>query len=380
VRRRSSTLAFALLALISTGVIVGLFVYWPDRGAAAPPTNRVLVQSADVVGVSSEGCAHLIGPDCRLIRIVLTEGPYEGRRSYFALPAEEFAPALSPGDRVRVQRNGPLRPDELEDPESQPFAFVDFERGRALYVLVFVFAMATVVLAGWQGFRSLIGLVISLVVVVGWIVPAILSGEPPIAIALIGGLAVTLATTALTHGTGLKSAAAVLGASATLVLIVAMSLAAVDLAHIAGLASEESNLLDARAEGNLSIHGLVIAGIVIGALGVLDDVTISQSSTVLALRRADPAMPRRRVFREAMAVGRDHLGATVNTLVLAYTGASLPLLLIFAGQSTPFFEAVGYEAVAEEIVATLVGSTGLVAAVPLTTGLATLLTVQTEQA
>jgi uncharacterized membrane protein len=115
----------------------------------------------------------------------------------------------------------------------------------------------------------------------------------------------------------------------------------------------------------------VIAGIVIGALGVLDDVTVSQSSTVLALRRADPLMPAGRLFREAMTVGRDHLGATVNTLVLAYTGASLPLLLIFSGQGTAFIEAIGYEAVAAEVVATLVGSIGLVAAVPFTTALAT---------
>jgi uncharacterized membrane protein len=367
-------LVFALLAVVTVAVAVGLVVFWPGDGRAnVSPVTPGLVQGAEVLSVSAEGCEQFAGPDCRLVRVVLTDGRDEGARSYFAMPSESFAPVLSPGDRIRVQRNGPLSEDTLDDPAVQPLAFVDFQRGRALFALVCVFAILVVALARWQGLRSLIGLAVSLVLVIGWIVPAILSGQPPLATALVGGVAVMLATTALTHGLGLKSAAAILGATVTLVLIVAMSVVAVEVAHITGLSSEESTLLDARARGGISIQGLVIAGFVIGALGVLDDVTVSQSSTVLALRRADPRMPARRLFREAMTVGRDHLGATVNTLVLAYTGASLPILLVFAGQGTPFFEAVGYEAVAEEIVATLVGSIGLVAAVPLTTALATLL-------
>jgi len=148
---------------------------------------------------------------------------------------------------------------------------------------------------------------------------------------------------------------------------------AVDAARITGLSSEEATLLEARARGELSIGGLVLAGVVIGALGVLDDVTISQASTVLALRRADPRLRPGRLFSAAMAVGRDHLGATVNTLVLAYAGASLPVLLVFAGQGTTIGQALTREAVAEEVVATVVGSIGLVAAVPLTTALAALL-------
>jgi uncharacterized membrane protein len=155
------------------------------------------------------------------------------------------------------------------------------------------------------------------------------------------------------------------------VLIVLLALLAVDVAHITGLASEEANLIQARAD--VSLQGLVLAGIVVGALGVLDDVTISQSSTVLALSRANPALSLVTLFREAMSVGRDHLGATVNTLALAYAGGSLPVLLIFATQGTRFGDAIAREAVAEELVATLVGSIGLVAAVPLTTALAALL-------
>ena len=369
-------LVLGVLAAIAVAVAVGLVALWPgDSRAEVSPVSPGLVQGAEVISVSSEGCAALAGRNCRLVRVVLTDGRDKGARSYLALPsADDFGADLQPGDRIRVQRNGPITEDpQLDDPAAQPLAFVDFQRDRPLLILFAVFALLIVALARWQGLRSLIGLIVSLLIVVGWIVPGILSGHPPLLTALTGGVAVMLLTTTLTHGVGLKSAAAILGATATLVLIVLLSVVAVEAAHITGLSSEEATILDARARGDISIQGLVIAGILIAALGVLDDVTVSQSSTVLALRRADPAMPARRLFGEAMTVGRDHLGATVNTLVLAYAGASLPVLLIFAGQGTSLGQAVGYESVAEEIVATLVGSIGLIAAVPLTTGLAALL-------
>jgi uncharacterized membrane protein len=382
VRTRAGRIVALLLALIGAAVLAGLVLLWPGEGRAnVGPVTPGLVEGAEVVSIGSEGCVALVGPGCRLVRVELTDGPYDGARSYLALPSGELAPELSPGDRIRVQRSGPPTPEPVvDDPVAQPLAFVDFERRQSLFVLVCVFAFVVVTLASWQGLRSLIGLGLSLVLVVGWLVPAILSGRPPLVAALVGGAAVMLVTTALTHGIGLKSAAAMLGATTTLVLVVALSVIAVEAVHITGFASEESTIIDTRAAGGISLHGLVIAGIVIGTLGVLDDITVSQSSTVFALRRADPGMPARGLFQEAMTVGRDHLGATVNTLVLAYAGASLPTLLIFAGQATPFAEAVGYEAVAEQIVATLVGSIGLVAAVPITTGLAALLAVHVPAA
>jgi uncharacterized membrane protein len=179
-------------------------------------------------------------------------------------------------------------------------------------------------------------------------------------------------TILISHGAGLKSMAAMLGTAAALGLTAALALVAVRTTEISGFSSEQSTLL-LSGVGGLSLQGLVVAGIVVGALGVLDDVTVSQASTVLALRRANEALGFRRLFGEAIAVGRDHLGATVNTLVLAYAGAALPVLLIFNTQATPFGEAINREPVAEQIVAMLVGSIGLIAAVPLTTAIAALL-------
>jgi uncharacterized membrane protein len=186
---------------------------------------------------------------------------------------------------------------------------------------------------------------------------------------VVGSLAIALTTIPLAHGWGPKSLGALMGTAASLLLTAALALLFTELTHLTGLSSEEAGLLQ-LAGAHLSLQGLLLAGIVIGALGVLDDVTISQASTVLALRAANPTLGFRALFASAQRVGRDHVSATVNTLVLAYAGASLPVLLIFSTGDLGFGDVVTLELVAKEVVAMLVGSIGLIAAVPLTTALA----------
>lgn len=379
---RSGRLVAGAIAVMLAAVLAGMVLLWPP--AKIPVESGALSVAASeeavVLGVTGGECEPYAGPGCRLVEFELRSGPRAGERSYLTFSDDPFAPPLQPGDAIRVARNvpGDLDPAEaerlpLDDPSAQPFAFVDFQRGATLAYLALAFVVLVVVLGRWQGARSLIGLGLSLLVVLAFIVPAILAGRPPLLVAVVGGMAVVLATTTVTHGFGVKSAAAILGTTAALLLIVALGAGAVEVARITGLASEESRLLLAGSTRSLSLQGLVIAGIVIGALGVLDDVTISQASTVLALKRADPSFGFTGLFREGLQVGRDHLGATINTLVLAYVGAALPVLLIFGTEATSVAAAVNQESVAEEIVATLVGSTGLVAAVPFTTALAALL-------
>jgi len=177
------------------------------------------------------------------------------------------------------------------------------------------------------------------------------------------------ATMALAHGVGPKSVAAALGTTAALLLTAGLAILFTELANITGFSSEEATLLQGIA-GELSLEGLVLAGIVIAALGVLDDLTISQASSVMALRRANPTHGARDLYRAAIAIGRDHVAATVNTLVLAYVGASLPVLLVFSVGGIPFADAINREAVSQQVIGTLVGSIGLIAAVPLTTAIA----------
>ena len=366
---------------LAVAVAVGLFALWPRGGP--PPVQSVAgggaADGAVVIAVTSQGCRQFAGPGCRLISIRLTSGEHTGAKSSITLPAEGAAPSIAPGDRIRVARNGPPRDpralDEqfsIDTPSEQPFAFIDFERQNVLLLLAIAFGLLVVAFGRLQGLRSLLGLAAALFLVIEFVVPAILNGSPALLVALVGSLSVMLITMALSHGVGLKSAAAVLATTTALLLTALLALVAVKAAHVTGLSSEASVLLTLGRTG-LSIQGLVLAGMVIGALGVLDDVTVSQASTVLALHRANPQLGFRRLLTEGLSVGRDHLAATVNTLVLAYAGAALPILLIFADQRVGFGDAVNRELVAEQIVAGLVGSTGLIAAVPLTTVLAALL-------
>jgi uncharacterized membrane protein len=190
-------------------------------------------------------------------------------------------------------------------------------------------------------------------------------------VAAFGSLGVMLLTIPLVHGGGAKSLAACLGTGLALFLTLGLADAFTSLAHLSGLTSDEAVYL--QSTSHVSIRGLLLAGMVVGALGVLGDTTVTQASTVMALRRANPTLSWAGLVTHATSVGRDHIAATVNTLVLAYTGAALPLLIIFSIGNSSFGSAVNSEAVAEPIVATLVGSIGLIAAVPVTTALAALL-------
>ena len=259
---------------------------------------------------------------------------------------------------------GGVRPD--------PYTFADFERRTPLAVLFLLFAALVIATGRMRGFRALLGLIASLGVIMFFLVPAILEGKTPETVALIGAFAVMLVTIPLAHGLGVKMLAACLGTAVSLLLTLVLAQSFTSLVHLTGLSSDEAVFLRATV-GQISLQGLVLAGMLIGALGVLDDLTVSQASTVLALQRANPTQHFGALFRGAIAVGHDHVAATVNTLALAYVGASLPILLIFSFGGTSFTDAIGNEAVAEQVVAMLVGSIGLIAAVPITTALAALL-------
>jgi len=372
---RTGRAVAAATALLAVAIAIGLALLWPG-GSTRSGLELGLADAvrADVVSVTPGSCEAYAGPGCRLVEIALLDGPDAGRRSSLVLSVNRFSPEVARGDELRVVRST-APGTALDRPETQPYAFVDFERRLPLAALAVVFAALVILLARWQGARALVGLAASLLLVIFFVAPAILAGRPPLLVALVGSLAVMAVTMSLTHGPGLKSQTAMLGTSLSLVLIALLGVLAVDAAQITGLSEEGRSLLQLSGRP-LSLQGLLLAGLVIGALGVLDDVTISQASTVLALRRVNPSLPFRRLFGEALAVGRDHLGATVNTLVLAYAGASLTSLLAFSDQGVGFGTAVNYEVVASQVVAMLVGSIGLIAAVPITTALAAALAVR----
>ncbi len=372
--------AAVFTAALAICVIGSLWALWPrDVPAPQSPLPSGGTDLARVTGITTGGCENWGGPGCKVVRIRLQDGQFAGRSSTVTMTGGHGSPPIHEGDRINVARNIPSGIDPalvarlpIDDPSQTPFAFIDFDRRGPLLVLVGAFLAIVAVLGGSHGLRALAGLALSLALVIKFLVPAILAGRPPLLVALTGSLAVMIVTVVIAHGTGVKSIAAILGTAAALLLTALLALTTVHAANITGYSSEEAELLVTNSS-SLSLEGLVIAGMVVGALGVLDDVTISQASTVMALKRANPSLRFRKLFKEALSVGRDHLGATVNTLVLAYAGAALPVLLIFATNATPFAEAVNREPVAEQITAMLVGSIGLIAAVPLTTVVAALL-------
>jgi uncharacterized membrane protein len=366
------------LAVLVVAVAGALVVLWPGPDAGIDTPGTTATERAVVERVNRVACSASQTQRCQLLQLRIESGPDAGDRVRLTLPGTDFAPRVERGDTLRVAPNEAPEGDPAAPPGDgavapEAYAFADFERRSPLWILAAVFAVLVVALGRWKGVRSLVGLVLSLAVVTQFMVPAILDGAAPLPVALVGALAVMLVTVVLAHGTGVTSVAAVLGASVSLLATALLAVLFVELAQITGFSSEEASLLrgsEAGGQGGLSLRGLVLAGIVVGALGVLDDVTVSQASTVLALWRANPSLPIRRLFTEGLTVGRDHLSATVNTLVLAYVGAALPVLLIFETQGTSFGDALNAEGVAGEVVAMLVGSIGLVLAVPLTTALA----------
>jgi uncharacterized membrane protein len=202
-----------------------------------------------------------------------------------------------------------------------------------------------------------------------FVLPALLQGESPLLVAIVGSAAVMFVILYLAHGVSAQTTTALLGTLASLVIIAILAGLFIEAARIVNLGTEEATFLQISAS-QVDLRGLLLGGVIIGSLGVLNDVTVTQASAVWALRAADPSASPRHLYRSAMRIGRDHIASTVDTLVLAYAGAALPLLLLFTLASRPVGDVVTGELVAEEIVRTLVGSIGLVASVPITTALA----------
>jgi uncharacterized membrane protein len=295
------------------------------------------------------------------------EGPLIDARFEIDYGRRQIRPAgtaLRPGEQILVTIA--RAPGQL--PEA---FFVDWVRTPPLLWLLGAFIAMSLLISGWKGLRSLAAMAISLLIIITQILPRILAGGDPILVSTTGAFTILASTLYLVYGWTLKTHAAVLGTFTALVITGLLAAYFVDLTRLTGFGSEEAMFLS-QEQTTLNLRGLVLGGILIGALGVLDDLVITQASVVFELRAANPSFTLRELFRRGMRIGQDHVAATVNTLVLAYVGAGLPLLLLVTNAGENWVNFVNREFVTEEIVRTLVGSLGLMSAVPLTTGLACL--------
>jgi uncharacterized membrane protein len=249
------------------------------------------------------------------------------------------------------------------------FHVTDYVRSSPLLWLTVLFVAVTILLNGWQGLRSLMGMGVSLVVIGGFIVPQILDGRNPVVVAVLGSVIMMGLSLYLVYGWNSKTHVAVAGLLLSLTVTGLLAVWAVNWSRLSGFGAEEAGFLQV-AGVQLDTRGLLLAGIIIGTLGALDDIAIGQASTISELAKANPSLTRRALFTHGMTVGRDHIAAMVNTLLLAYVGAALPLVLMFTVFAEPLGFTINREIIAEEIVRTLVGSLGLLAGVPLTSVIA----------
>jgi uncharacterized membrane protein len=254
-----------------------------------------------------------------------------------------------------------------QDPQfSDLYSVTDFVRTSSLLRLFILFLIVILVVSNWAGVRSLLGLLFSFTVIFKFVLPQIALGSNPLVVALIASLIILFVSYYLTHGIHDKSTIAIIGTFGALALTGIFAIVFSNLSKLTGFGSEDVSFLIDRLPHS-SLYNLLLAGMIIGSLGVLDDITISQASIVAELSDTDKKLSRWELYKRAMNIGHDHISSLVNTLVLVYAGSALPLLLLFIQSNASPFELLNYEAVAEEIVRTLVGSIGLVAAVPFTT-------------
>ena len=355
-RRNARALAGGLILLL------GIVFFLPDLSpppTQPPPLELLRGRIVELLPTTAEGT----DPD---VRLEITAGPRAGETvdGFLQGPSgAEDLPRYNVGDEVVINAS--------QEPDGEVIAVGDLYRIPVLAILIGIFAVAVTVVGGWRGVRSLIALALTLVVIIKIVVPLILAGRDPVWVAILAATGVTIATVLLTEGFRAQTIAAGVGTFVSLALVAGLAIMFDELARFTQFrGSEDATYLQAVGLPNIDIGGLLLAGIIFGALGILDDVTLTQAATVSELNAASPTLSRWVLAARAMNVGRSHIAATVNTLFLAYVGASLALIVLFAaGRQDPLLTASS-EIVAVEVVRAVVGSIGIVLAVPLTTAVA----------
>lgn len=363
-----------VVAVLGVLTVIGLFALWPDGSGR----ETALAEAADL-GLAAEQydatvesvvegrCSYTTAEDpqqCLSFFVIPDEGPDAGLLiaiPEFNLDSDVSAPDIVAGDAIIVGY----------ETTTDFYFYADRDRGNTLLLLAALFALVVIALGRLRGVSALAAMVVTVIVLVWFVAPSVLDGNDPVLVAVVAGSAIAFVGLYLTHGFSPTTTVALAGTLASLLLTLAISALFFDAANFSGLATEEGLILPFLADINLS--SMLLGGAVIGTLGALDDVTVTQVATVAELHHRNERLTVAELVTSGIRVGREHIASTVNTLLLAYAGASMPLLLVFAASAQPLGVVANSETVAVEIVRTLCGSIGLVAAVPITTVMAAVL-------
>ncbi|MDQ4052906.1 MAG: YibE/F family protein [Actinomycetota bacterium] len=367
VRRLVLLWALGLTAVVT---VVGVVLLWPDGGDVDDVQESVSFAAPGVtfpeatVDDAEPACADLApSDDCGAVSATISEGDDRGKEVRVAVPPEVSESGLQKGDTIRI----------ISTPETDasPHTYSYFGTGRSgtLWVLAILFVVVVLAVARLRGLFALVGLGFTAVVAWTFMLPALLVGESPLLVALAGCSAIMFVVLFTTHGVSIRTSAALAGTLLGVALTAGLGAVFVGASRLTGVADESGSVLRSYVD-NLGFQGLLTCAVVIAGLGVLNDVTITQASSVFELRAAAPAAARRHLFASAMRIGRDHIASAIYTILFAYAGTALLVLLVLQLYGLPMDVLLSTEEIAQEVVRSLVTSLGLVLAVPITTAIA----------
>ncbi|MBP3044044.1 YibE/F family protein [Arthrobacter jiangjiafuii] len=380
-RRRANRLLTAILVPLGLLALAAMVLMWPtgDRGGitVADPyatADGVTFDTGEVQRVSREDCPSSqalvdAGGTAQQCLVAYTVPSAGGKTIQIEVPPEVAASeAIEAGDTVKYLNLEAVMGSSGGAP---PYVFVDFVRSIPMAALTLLYAGVVIAVARWRGLRALLGLGGAYAVLAGFILPGLVEGQPPLLLGLVGSSVIMFGVLYFAHGFTARTSTALLGTLFGLLITAGLAAWATDAAHLVGVDDENAYTL-INASDSLSVSGIILCGLIISGLGVLNDVTITQSSAVWEMYELAPGASAKRLFSGAMRVGRDHIASTVYTIAFAYAGAALPVLILVSLYDRSFLDSITSGELAEEVIRTLVGSIGLVLAIPVTTALAVL--------
>lgn len=349
-----------ILAAAALATVIGLVVLWP---MPVTPSQQLGPAVHGTVESSEKSCGGEGGSCLVSVVVRIADGPDAGGTTVLTFVPGPTDPRLSVGEDIRINRRGAGA--------QAVYGFSDIERSTPMLILAGLFVLVVLLVGRLRGLAAMAGLVVAGFALVVFVIPALINGQSGILVALVGGAAIALVVLPLSHGWSISTGAALLGTLVGMALAAGLAGLTINAMHFTGTSGDEAAALTYLG-AQATVSGLLLAASVIGAIGVLNDVTVTQAVAVFEIAAADPTLSTGALFGSAMRIGRDHIASTVYSLVLAYAGSALPILLLFSLTDQPVGDVLTSDQLGPEVAAGLIGATALVLVVPLTTAIAAL--------
>ncbi|MBD3362789.1 hypothetical protein GF362_03660 [Candidatus Dojkabacteria bacterium] len=347
-------------------LILFVLIFFNHKVYAQSGEDLISRTRAKIIKVEQVPCEHDSEKMCDKYTLEISEGGREGTEvEAFSDPFVLSTLNHDVGDEVFLE--------VMRTYEGESYSIVGVVRENAILMLLILFVLITIAIARLQGLGSIVGLLISVLVLFLITIPMILKGWNPIVAGYIGAGLVLISSVYLSHGFNPKTTTALISTFIGLIITSILALFFIELTELTGFGQDEAFFLMTDIKEDINTKGILFVSIIIGGIGLIDDVTVNQISAMQQIFTANPGISRKDLFKKAMFMGRDHIASMVNTLFIAYAGASMPLIMILRARNVSFGDIINEEVFAEEIVRTVVGSIGLILIVPITSYIASVL-------